>query len=131
MNSQMRRVMVNRRTIITAAALVIIAAAVITGAIMFGLGRKRDVLGHGKDIAGSNEGVLSGTYLSTGELIGTFLSREEAIAAAGQYGITLKSYESRIAVFTVDDGRDAAGIIELGKKNGWPRLELNYERSLY
>ena len=57
------------------------------------------------------------------ELVGTFASEALAEEAAELYGIELYSYGNEVAVFKC--AGDPMALIELGEKNGWPRLSLN------
>ena len=57
------------------------------------------------------------------ELMAMTDSREEAEALAAQYGIELVSWELNVAVFHTD--RDPYSVMEEGKRNNWPPLEIN------
>lgn len=59
-----------------------------------------------------------------GELFTLTDSREEAEELAELYGITLKSFESGVAVFTTCEDLDT--VIRRGEENGWQPLEKNY-----
>ena len=62
------------------------------------------------------------------ELIALTDTREEAEALAVQYGIELVSWEQKIAVFHTE--KDPFTVIEEGKRNDWPPLEINAVISL-
>ena len=85
--------------------------------------------------APSNTPSLSGTqtehteHPTEGEeLLALTDTREEAEAIAAQYGIELVSWEQKVAVFHTD--QDPYTVIEEGKRNDWPPLEINAVISL-
>ncbi|MCL2110692.1 MAG: hypothetical protein FWH32_00265 [Clostridiales bacterium] len=58
------------------------------------------------------------------ELVGAFGSEAQAESAAGVYGIKLAYFANSVAIFKCEG--DPKALIELGKRNGWPELSLNY-----
>ena len=58
------------------------------------------------------------------ELLATVESREEAEEIAALYGIELVSCSEHIATFHTEE--DLQTVIQRGKDNGWPLLEINH-----
>ena len=48
---------------------------------------------------------------------------------AGQYGITLVSWQDGLALFFTEE--DPEAVVRRGVKNGWPELSVNYQRELF
>ena len=48
---------------------------------------------------------------------------------AGQYGITLVSWQDGLALFFTEE--DPETVVRRGVKNGWPELSVNYLRDLF
>ena len=77
--------------------------------------------------------VPTGSYLPPQaaegeELLATVESREEAEEIAALYGIELVSCSEHVATFHTDE--DLYAVIQRGKDNGWPLLEVNHVISL-
>ena len=66
---------------------------------------------------------IHASYISN-ELVGIFEDGQQVTDAAELYGITLVSYENRVALFKCEG--DPKELINSGIKNGWPRLSLNF-----
>lgn len=60
---------------------------------------------------------------STGQLMATVDTLEEAQALAELYGIELVDFSYQIAVFRTDE--DPRDVIRRGEEQGWPPLSLN------
>ena len=58
------------------------------------------------------------------ELMATVSSQEEAEEIAALYGIELVSCSEHIATFHTEENPQT--VIQRGKDNGWPLLEVNY-----
>ena len=56
-------------------------------------------------------------------------TRAEAEEIAGQYGITLVSWQDGLALFFTEE--DPETVVRRGVKNGWPELSVNYQRELF
>ena len=56
-------------------------------------------------------------------------TRAEAEEIAGQYGITLVSWQDGLALFFTEE--DPEAVVRRGVKNGWPELSVNYQRELF
>lgn len=56
-------------------------------------------------------------------------TRAEAEEIAGQYGITLASWQDGLALFFTEE--DPEAVVRRGVKNGWPELSVNYQRELF
>ena len=48
---------------------------------------------------------------------------------AGQYGITLVSWQDGLALFFTEE--DPEAVVRRGVKNGWPELSVNFQRELF
>ncbi|MGN0307906.1 MAG: hypothetical protein ACI4DN_06800 [Lachnospiraceae bacterium] len=57
-------------------------------------------------------------------LIATPETLEEAEKIAELYGITLISYENKVAVYLTD--KDIRELIKMGKEKGYPTIDINY-----
>lgn len=63
------------------------------------------------------------------ELVGLADTREEAEAIAADYGITLLSYNKKVAVFMTDKSYEE--ITEIGKNKGLTELSINHKVEAY
>ena len=55
-------------------------------------------------------------------------TKKAAEEIAGQYGITLVSWQDGLALFFTEE--DPEAVVRRGVKNGWPELSVNYQREL-
>ncbi len=63
------------------------------------------------------------------ELLASADTEEEARELAELYGIELVSFEYRVAVFHTEE--DPFDVIQRGKDNDWPPLEINHIRRMF
>lgn len=67
--------------------------------------------------------------IAENQLVGIVDTEEQAQEIAGQYGITLVSYEYGIAVYHTQE--DPLEVISRGQESGYPALSLNYVQTIY
>ncbi|MGN1315098.1 MAG: hypothetical protein ACI4VG_08840 [Lachnospiraceae bacterium] len=61
-------------------------------------------------------------------LMATPETLEEAEKIAELYGITLISYENKVAVYLTD--KDIQELIRMGKEKGYPTIDVNYNYTI-
>ncbi len=90
--------------------------------------------GCGKAVAPEANPISTGVsqklpYAKGEELFCLVNSEEEAVEIARLYGFELVSCRENVATFHTDEAPEA--VIERGKANGWPLVEINYLSELH
>ena len=74
-------------------------------------------------------GTGIGDYAKGKELFTLTETEEEARRIAELYGIELVSFEYGVAAFHTEE--DPAEVVERGRENGWPPIEINHTMQIY
>ena len=98
----------------------IIVILIVTGILVWNKTRRVEITKEGQ-ITQKAE-ILPGG--ETTSLLAEAETEEEAMEIAELYGISLVKFRGNVAVYETD--KDIEELIEMGKKNNYPTLEINY-----
>ena len=110
--------------------IVIIAAAVLAGVAVIRVGTEMYRRSNPMELAGEGVIKLDGgeTDIERASLVATAETRAAAEEIAELYGITLVSYELKVAVYSTD--KDPMELIQMGAEKGYPAIGINNSFSI-